>query len=259
MKHDFKDCTIIIPIRIDTIQRLENLKLALKFIREYFDTNIIICEQDETSKLSTKDENTKHIFVQSDGLFFKSKCINDVVKTIDTKYFSIYDADVIIPVNQLVETHEKLESGANCVYPYDGTFYNVPRDFYITLFDFLDLSVLEGHSFSKGLGMQEITPDRQSFGGCVFFNTVKFKEYGMMNENIMCYGPEDIEVAVRFRTLEGLTRIEGPLYHIDHIRSPNSQENHQYVEKNHQEYRKVFTMDKNSLLEYIKTWTWKNV
>jgi hypothetical protein len=238
---------------------LQNLKLALKFLRENFDTNIIICEQDATSKLSTKDENTKHVFVETTGLFYKSKCINNVVKTIDTKYFSIYDADVVIPINQLLETKEKLESGCNCVYPYDGTFFNVPRTFYNDLFSTLNLDMLKGHNFSKGLGMQEITPDRQSFGGCVFFNTNKFKEYGMMNENIVCYGPEDIEVAVRFRTLEGLTRIEGPLYHIDHIRSPNSQENHQFVDKNHQEYQKVFKMDKNSLLEYIKTWTWANV
>ncbi len=41
---DLKDVTFIIPVRIDSIERLENLQLVTNYLLENFQTHILIVE-----------------------------------------------------------------------------------------------------------------------------------------------------------------------------------------------------------------------
>lgn len=260
---NLNDCTLIIPVRFDSVDRINNVRTVLNFIFKDFDTNIIICEHDSSSKIPDdflKYEKVLPIFIETkDELFYKTKCINDMVKIIKTPYFAIYDADVLIPENQIVETINMLrERKADCVYPYDGAFLNVPKYYVGQLNRKLTLSCIDINSCKKGLGMPEITPDRQSFGGCVFFNKETFIKCGMANENMVSYGPEDGEIAVRFRTLTTMVRVNGPIFHMEHVRNLNSTENHNMAQHNHEEFNKILKMNKDQLLEYVNTWSWKN-
>ena len=47
MKHDLKDVTFIIPLQIETDDRLRNIILTTSFLLNTFDTNVIIKEVDE--------------------------------------------------------------------------------------------------------------------------------------------------------------------------------------------------------------------
>lgn len=262
-KINLKDCTLVVPVRFDSNDRVNNVKLMIKYINTYFDTNIFICEHDTVSIFEENFKevnllNVSHYFIQSDDeLFYKTKCINDTVKNIKTPYFSIYDADILLKPEQIIETINLLRTNVfETVYPYDGTFLNVPKYFYNNIYNNCDLRVIDISVCSKGLGMPELTPDRQSFGGCVFFNTESFKRYGMANEYIISYGPEDCEIAFRFRLLSKFSRVNGPLYHMDHIRKLNSNEDHKMVSNNHAEFRKVLNMTKDELLAYVQTWKW---
>ena len=49
MKHDLKQVTFIIPIRIESEDRLRNVITSVAFLLNNFDTNIIIKEVDKTS------------------------------------------------------------------------------------------------------------------------------------------------------------------------------------------------------------------
>lgn len=49
MKIDLKDATFIIPIRIESTDRLRNVITTMAFLLENFDTNIIIKEVDDES------------------------------------------------------------------------------------------------------------------------------------------------------------------------------------------------------------------
>ena len=49
MKNDLKDCTFIIPIRIESEDRLRNVITVLCFLVSNFDTNIIVKEVDTKS------------------------------------------------------------------------------------------------------------------------------------------------------------------------------------------------------------------
>lgn len=259
--HDLNDCTIIIPVRFDSQDRINNLKTVLKFLNKDFTVQIIVCEHDSEQKLPTEilDEypNVLPIFIETkDELFYKTKCINDMVKIIKTPYFALYDADVLLRTDQILQTIAKLREGYETVYPYDGTFLNVPKFYVGKLNRSVDLNSVEEPACKKGLGMPEITKDRQSFGGCVFFNTKSFVENGMANEYMISYGPEDGEIAVRFRLLTKFIRINGPIFHLDHARLLNSTEDHKMAQNNHNEFNKVLAMTKDQLIEYIKTWTW---
>jgi hypothetical protein len=258
-KINLKKCTFIIPVRFDSNDRIENVKLCTKYINHYYDTNIIIYESDKKSvfKENINLENISYIFNETENeLFYKTKCINDAVKSINTEYFCIYDADILLPINQINETIKLLNEGYETVYPYDGRFLNVPRFYYTNLINNLNTDVINQSACKLGLGMPELTPDRQSFGGCVFFNTESFKKYGMANEKMVSYGPEDCEIAFRFKLLSKFSRINGPLFHIDHVRFLNSNEDHKMVENNHHEFRKILRMNKEELTEYVKTWNW---
>ena len=49
MKKDLKDCTFIIPIRIESTDRLRNVITILCYLNSNFDTNIIVKEVDSKS------------------------------------------------------------------------------------------------------------------------------------------------------------------------------------------------------------------
>ena len=79
MKKDLKDCTFIIPVRIESTDRLRNVITILCYLNSNFDTNIIVKEVDKESVFD-KDalpqveeycgdvSNIKYIFEKSDPL-----------------------------------------------------------------------------------------------------------------------------------------------------------------------------------------------
>lgn len=259
---NLNDTTLVIATRIDNQDRIRNLKLIIDYITRYFNIQILIYEYDSATNIP-KDiygkENVKHILIQTnDSIFYRTKCINEGFKLSKTDFFGIYDADVLLKPIQYVNTITMLRNNeADVVYPYDGRFLNVlPKDIPIII-DTLTLDFVDEKECPQGLGMPELSSDRQSFGGATFFNRRKFIEGGMANENIIGYGPDDAEIVSRFRKLEyRLKRIDGPLFHLTHQKTSESEEKHPFAQKNHDEFRKVFSMKKEALREYVNSWPW---
>lgn len=249
------NCSLIIPTRIDSNDRIRNLNISTSYLKKYYEPeNIIIVEEDSTPKI-----NSKHLFIESkSNLFYKTRCINIGVSNIKTKYFAIYDTDVLLKENQIFETQTLLEQGYEIVYPYDGRFLNVPKEDISDIERNLSVENLNDKNYQLGLGMH-ITPTRESFGGCVFFNKESFIKGGMANQNMISYGPEDIEFYVRFTKLGfKYKRVNGPIYHLTHQRGLNSGEAHPYASQNHNEFNKIMNISKEDLENYIKSWNWCN-
>jgi hypothetical protein len=258
---DLKDCTLIIPVRFDGPDRTRNVDIVLNYVKEYCDTNFLICEHDSEQRIPPEFldiPNVRHVFMPTqDELFYKTLCINESVKKIDTEYFAVYDTDVIMPTHQYSLTIEALRSGADIVYPYDGTFLNVPVYNISKIRRDLDVSFVNNSYCRPGYGMPELGTNGGSVGGCVFFNKKSFIAGGMMNQNMVSYGPEDAEVFWRFRALGyKLHRVDGPLYHLTHERGLNSGESHSLAEQNHLEFKKVMAMNAADLRAYVETWSW---
>ena len=54
MKRDLKDCTFIIPLRIESDDRLRNIITILCYIVGNFDTNVIVKECDTASRFDNE-------------------------------------------------------------------------------------------------------------------------------------------------------------------------------------------------------------
>ena len=112
IKSDLSQATFIIPVRIESPDRLRNVVTTTAFLMENFDTNIIIKEVDkepvfqrdalpliETSaEVENIWENFNYIFEESDEpLFHRQRILNEMIMEADTDIVVNYDADAILP------------------------------------------------------------------------------------------------------------------------------------------------------------------
>lgn len=253
MKKDLSDVTIMIPVKIDSEDRINNLNIVAMYLRENFNVKIIVAEQDVNKKVPEvlcKTLYDTYIHYRTDlSLFHKTKLINLMVKKADTPIVAMHDSDVLFHPNQYIDAANQLRNNKfDFVYPFNGRCVNinkkqVPRVMESLKFDFVRVKITN----HKALAM----------GGCVMYNKRIFVEGGMMNENFMSYGPEDGEQDLRLKKLGYRTnRIGKPLFHLDHVRTKNSQEHHENAKNNWEEFKKIKRMKRNDLRNYVSTWPW---
>ena len=106
MRNNLSEATFIIPIRIESLDRLRNVITSTAFLLENFDTNIIIKEVDSESVFERDalpilkdilevDINVKHIFEKSDEpLFHRQRVLNEMIMESDTEVVVNYDATI---------------------------------------------------------------------------------------------------------------------------------------------------------------------
>jgi len=253
MKENLKDVTFLIPLKIDSDDRKENLKRTINFIEEHFDTNIIVCEND---KISNKDfiesvsSNIHYMFDFDDsGIFKYTKVLNDMTKQSKTPITSNYDVDCIFPVEQIMDSVNAIRSNKlEVVYPYAGPFIDVPKT------EFNNLS--KGNFASINMNNCQILHP-QSVGGCIFFNKESYTKAGLENENQLSWGFADNERINRMMILEmKVGRTKGNCYHMSHSRDLNGGFENPYIKQNEAEFKKISSMNKQQLQKYITTWKW---
>lgn len=254
---DLTDVSFLIPIRIDSEERLENLRIVANYLYKEFKTNIIILEADSEQKVDVSklpDEVEFHFIKDNEPLFHRTKYNNQLIALSKTPFISLYDTDIVLPINQVVESIIQLRGGVvDAIYPYDGRFVSVDilmKNMYAKL---LDVKFLEVNK-----GKHNIATER-SYGGCVFLNKRSFIAAGGENENLSSWGPDDIERKRRMQNLGyKVERVEGNLYHLPHPRSANSgYADLQQRTKLMDEYFKVCRMTAADLKSYVNIWPWK--
>lgn len=251
-----KDVSFLIPVRIDSESRLENLYFTTRYLEKYFDTNIIIAESDITQKVddSLLPPNCDYHFLYDDNvLFFHTRINNWLIQKAKTPIITIYDTDVVIPIEQILQSVELIKNNyCEMVFPYDGSFISVDSLFKEMFGKILDpqLFCLNENKFITGV--------KRSYGGAVFIKRDVYLNAGKENEFFRSWGPEDIERQKRMRNLGYVVkRIKGPLFHLPHERLTNSAYNNtQLREEYMNEYLKICRMKKKELKNYIETWPW---
>jgi hypothetical protein len=258
MKIDLKEATFIIPIRIESTDRLRNVITTMAFLLENFDTNIIIKEVDEESLFIGNvvpvlkdffdvDTHIFHIFEKSnEQLFHRQKVLNEMIMEAKTEIVVNYDCDVLLPLDSYREAYQSiLHHTHDVIYPYgQGMFQRQVHATDEIVSHFLqtgDFAHLDKHS-------KHSTSD---FGWVQFFNRQVYIDGGMENENFKAYAPEDKERFYRFTTLEyNVGRINDVVYHLEHSRGENSWFNNPHMQSNNNEWEKIQTMNKNQLKKY---------
>lgn len=260
--YDLTDATFIIPLRIDSQDRLRNVITSLCYLYSNFVTQVIIREVSDEPIFSThalpqiKDFcgedfvilDYEHVKTDS-PVFHRQKIINEMLDEVQTKVTVNYDCDILLPPKAYGESVDLILDGdADAVYPYGDGMYQkqvfaddqLVSDFLNSDFDF---EVFEGKSRYYDA----------KYGFVQFFNTESYIEGGGENENFVAYAPEDVERHYRFSTLGyKIKRLESLVYHLEHSRTPNSWFTNPYRQENEAEWIKVSKMNREELEQYIK-------
>ena len=115
-RFDLTKTTFIIPLRIETDDRMRNIITTLIYLTRNFDTKIIVKEVDKESVYEREVlplleqalepdmlASIHHIFEQSDDFtFHRTKILNDMLWEVDTPVTVNYDSDILLPVESYV-------------------------------------------------------------------------------------------------------------------------------------------------------------
>ena len=267
-KHNLTDTTFIIPVKIESDDRLRNAITVCCFLLSKFDTNILIKEVNsepvfENEALPQIKEfigdisNISYYFEkESDNSFFhKTRYFNELLSKCNTDVVSAYDIDVLLPVSSYLKSEKMCKGEYDLVYPFGfGTQENQVKwqkkvfasdelvsDFLNQNFDF---SIFENHS----------QKDRAQWGHAQFFKRESYIEGGMENENFKAWGPEDEEKHYRFPKLGyNIGRVIDWVYHLEHSRGDDSERTNIYFRDNLKLMEDIRSLSEEELRNYYNT------
>lgn len=249
-----KELTVIIPVRIDCIERMENLDAVLYLLLKTTSAYVIILEASNKQKYfyNGSTDRIKYIFIEDhDPIFYRTHYLNQLLKIARTDIVGIWDTDVIIKHQQIEKAVYKVQKGVTLCYPYDGKFIfldmNKSAEVKKDILRFLNNKNKENNLSFFG---------RPSVGGAFIVNKNRYLYNGGENENFYGWGAEDAERYKRMEILgEPIARIPGSLYHLYHTRGINSIfGNSERDINNVKEFLKICRMNTMELRLYVDKW-----
>lgn len=222
MAMDLKDVTFIYIIYGDSIIRIENLMASINFLLANFNTKIYVLEVGNYNNgFIKKLLNNKIIYEfrqDADCIFYRTKYLNDIYKKVTSKFAAIFDSDVVIPKEQIIEAIELLRNNeAQIVYPYTK-FYDtseIIRNLFMKTYDW-------NYIFNYEEYMHELYSPNPT-GGAFICDLDSYKKIGLENEDFYGWGVEDGERYARWYSSGfKIIRLTGSLFHLTHPRDINS-------------------------------------
>ena len=256
MKKDLSDITFIILVRLDSIQRLENLLIVTELLNREFKTNICIREAASYNTgilQKLLKSNIRYEFVEDkDPVLYKTLHINQMASQIKTPYLAIWDADIVPDEKAILACIEELrKQSCDLAFPYDGKCYNVSAVIKSLFSQKKDIRILLRHR-----GKMALLYDHELVGGAVMMNRESYIQSGMENEKQYGWGNDDWDRYVRFVGLGYIIyRKARPLFHLFHPRGENSLFRSSIVYNiSTAEYLKNKNSSTTELKEYIRKW-----
>jgi len=273
-----KDITAIIPIRIDSEDRIKNIITAVEFLLHHYECNIIIKELDFSSKITPPNHpRVKYIFekCEENAPFHRTRLLNDMLLEVTTPYVINYDCDMLIPTSTMKKCKDMLIQGYDLVYPYPkGAVYytsqlnDAQRNTLISKStEYMDYLIKKYTSENKPTHLWYfIDTELDSIvcaGGMQFFNTQSYKNGFGENESFIDWGPEDYERLYRFYLLGyKIGWIDsGNIFHMDHKQNDSSLNTNKNTKQNTKLWSDILSKNNSkkhmlkymTSLEYVKT------
>jgi hypothetical protein len=253
--YQLADVTLLFAVRIESSHRLRNLQLNTQYLLRHLCTHILIGEEGPPYHVSGEGifmgqgVAVVRLPVSHPNLFWKTRATNQLLQAASTPYAATLDSDVLFFPWQYADAYQLLKANmADAVYPFDRPTKRIARRLHARVAQTCDLS-----SFTQ-------LPDSNSevaTGGCLFFDVARFRRYGLENERIIGWGPEDNERDVRLRRLGArLRRVSGPLFHLEHRRGLISRVTHELTDTNDKECARIASLNSTDLAAEILTWPW---
>lgn len=251
-----RDFTFLIPLRIDSVNRLENTLVSLEYIRSNFDTQVSVLEASERNTELLKrllPQGINYVFVEDmDNIFHRTRYINQLTRSVDTEYIVVWDTDIIIPIEQLSQAVELLRKRqVDFVTPFKDKFLDTTEVLRALYIQTRDLSVLKMHQ-----GKMKPLYNPNPVGGAFMAHRQTYIDSGMENEKFYGWGREDGDRVNRWKILgHKHQHIVGNLYHLSHERGQNS--NFHSPNQNRRkmiELNRPLSMSKEELQEEVNDW-----
>lgn len=258
--------TFLIPIKLETYDRVKNIITVLSYLISNYDAKILVREFDTTTKFNdlvmpslnekfdkkTLEKLNFSYDIQNKKYFHKTKILNDLLEMSDTEVVCNYDADVILPISSVIKAYKMIISGeSDAVYPYGAGIYQravtYSEDVYQTFFN----SKINKDNIDSLNVYSKISTS--TIGWCQFIRKENYINSFMMNENFAAWGPEDCELYYRLNLLGNkVDRVDDFIYHLEHQRSNDSWFSNPSWQQNVQLWGWIRSQSKESLIEYYK-------
>lgn len=258
------DLTYIMPVRIESADRLRNVITSVTYLLKTLpDAKVIVKEVDKESVFAEQalpviekhvdksKANLLHVFEKSESdLFHKTRILNDLIEMAPTSIICSHDVDVVYPLKSHVMAYNVIKQGqCDVVYPYGCGVYQYQVTYPDNIFqkflasDF-DIRVFENHMRSES----------STIGWTQFYRRKTVIQAGWWNENFLSWGAEDCEFYYRMNALGNkVSRVEGPIWHLEHGRTHNSHYHNPKFMENHQLWQNIRNWDKDQLLKYYRS------
>lgn len=223
MKTDLKDVTFVIPVRLDSVQRLENTQVLVSRLYKYFDTNIVLVEiTDHCNGIlrSLIPKKVEYVFIEDkDNVLYRTKHLNDIIPKIETDLIALWDVDIVVDKKVVFDAVSSVREGrADVSYPYNGICLETSEIFRSYYLKARDVRMLYRNKDKLNSLYNGVL-----FGGGVIANREKYIRAGMENETHYGWGNDDFDRYHRFRVLGyKIHRVDTPLFHLWHPRGDNS-------------------------------------
>ena len=283
MKTNLKNTTFIIPLRIDTGDRLRNVILSTVYLLHHFDTTVMIKEVDSEHRFEefalpiikrlVNTDNLIHIFedeTRTDDAFHRTKVLNDMVMESTTDVVVNYDTDLILPISSYTQAVEMLSGEYDVIYPYRfGNHAERKVNMPFTIATQEDMDGFENSDWAKNFiesGYSCECLDEHyfyyksqfgegwgEFGMVQFFDRQVYIDGYLENEGFIAYAPEDVERHHRWKTLGyKIGRVDNHAYHLEHQRTQNSWYHNPHMQRNNQLWEELKVLSKEDLIKYYK-------
>jgi hypothetical protein len=270
--HDLHNLSILVHIRIDVQDRVDNLEIVMDYFHKNC-TNVqfVIINDDKSpdnrlKKLHSKYGNTsKFLFQENSGEYHRTRALNEASKHTDREYLIAGDTDVIVHPDYIASSIQYCNENKNTggIYPYNGLFIHVSEDHKKTIkksksIDFLNKCIPSKENQYPHYKNNDIyVAHTRSVGGCVMYKHDVWNKINGYNPNFVGWGAEDDEINYRMKMLgydfPKLTDDKAIVWHLPHRSAVR--ESQPYYEHNLQLRQYVWSLKtKSQMEEYIKTW-----
>ena len=273
MKKDLRNTTFIIPLKIESTDRLRNAITICCFLLKTFDTQVLVKEQNTDSVFENQAlpqiteflegdvGNLKYFYEKENdhSFFHKTRYFNELLSKVNTPVVSAYDIDVLLPISSYLKSQEMImDDGYDLVYPFPliKPEDDIPENRMckqVFTDDTLVSNFLSEFDFSIFDSVSATA--RTQWGHVQFFKTSSYIQGGMENENFQGSSPEDKERIYRFEKLGyNVGRIDKLIYHLEHSRGinswPNSYTGNPHMERNLQLWEDLQKLSPDGLRNY---------
>lgn len=213
--------SFVIPVRIDSQERLRNITAVTSWL-EQTQCAIYILEADAIQQIPQELCNRVSInytFVKDENpCFHRTKYINSLLTMAKTEMVAVWDADIIIPLENIDDAvKQNISRQETITYPFYRKCISLGEEESYTFCNSMDIKTISDSTSPFLLG-------RPTCGGAFIVNKKRYMSIGGENERFTGWGPEDAERMRRCRILGHQANWidHGIMFHLAHPKSSNS-------------------------------------